>query len=498
MVGSIKLLIAALGASRFGGVMGARGDEKEQVRRSLRKGSVIPDAGVEEERKMQFIANFPQDEIVPMADHDDAPGYDDFFGPPQQALDAVDPADDDFFAYTNSGMEYDWNGASQHGHGHSHDDDHSVTDHLVGTKSAKFMKGVAKNDKIEKAAKVGKMMWDESPVMIKSGKHTKDAKSLKAKISYKGAKGGFVTSAQQNVASREVNNGHSHDSHDDHDHHDLDHDHPDDDGTSFLTGFTAVGGGGYGDHFENPTEVHRTDDYFSGRMSPIKVETSQVKARADIPSGPVGRHDNTFDDDFFNGDARLVFRPRPVVTIASSVFSVNPETLIAPVVPDGSGDTLSIGTEYLFNEVLTNAQNVNSQLAPVDVDGEQVLFIIALDGYCNRIGPADQNSVQGYCFLTYTFIDPATQLNSGSVTAQGIIVNSSVPGQLTITGGTGTMTGATGLVEILPASVNNDMNPPELVAPVAGSDPFRGVAGWAHFFEFDVDVLFFLPELYAR
>ena len=211
-------------------------------------------------------------------------------------------------------------------------------------------------------------------------------------------------------------------------------------------------------------------------------------------------HDNTYDDDYFTQDARLVFRPRPVVTLASSVFSVNPESLIAPVVPDGTGDTMSLGTEYLFNEVLTDAQNINSQLAPVAVDDEQVLFIVALDGYCNRIGPADQNSVQGYCFLTYTFIDPTTQLTSGAVTAQGIIVNSSVPGQLTITGGTGTMTGATGLVEILPASVNdmNDGSPPMLVAPIVGTDPFKGVAGWAHFFEFDVDVLFFLPELYAR
>jgi hypothetical protein len=205
----------------------------------------------------------------------------------------------------------------------------------------------------------------------------------------------------------------------------------------------------------------------------------------------------TFDDDFFDVDERVIFMPRPVVTLAGSLFSVNPQTVIPPVVPDGSGNTLTLGTEYLFNEVMTDAQNINSQLVPIAVDNEQVLFVVAVDGLCNRIGPADQNSVQGYCFLTYTFIDPQTQMTSGSFTAQGIIVNSSVPGQLTISGGTGVLTGATGLVEILPAAVDNGINPPLLIQPPVDADPFNGVAGWAHFFEFDVDVLFFLPELYS-
>lgn len=205
----------------------------------------------------------------------------------------------------------------------------------------------------------------------------------------------------------------------------------------------------------------------------------------------------TYDDDYFNYEEPVFFLPRPTVTLGGSLFSVNPQTTVPPVVPDGSGDTLTIGTEYLFNEITFNAQNIDSRITPIDVDSEQVSFVVALDGYCDRIGPADQNSVQGYCFFTYTFIDPFTSLTAGSFTAQGIIVNSQVPGQLTVTGGTGILTGATGLVEVLPAAVDNDVDPPELVQPAAGLDPFNGVAGWAHFFEFDVDVLFFIPELYA-
>lgn len=206
---------------------------------------------------------------------------------------------------------------------------------------------------------------------------------------------------------------------------------------------------------------------------------------------------DTYDDDYFNPTEQILFLPRPTVTVGGSLFSVNPQTMVAPVVPDGSGNTLTLGTEYLFNEVTLNAQDIDSKISPIDVDNEQVLFVVSLDGYCDRIGPADQNSVQGYCFFTYTFIDPASSLTAGSFAAQGIIVNAQVPGQLTVTGGTGILTGASGLVEILPAAVDQNVDPPELIQPAAGLDPFNEIAGWAHFFEFDVDVLFFLPELYA-
>jgi len=151
---------------------------------------------------------------------------------------------------------------------------------------------------------------------------------------------------------------------------------------------------------------------------------------------------------------------------------------------------LQIGTEYSFDGDLFDVQDVSSPVDPLQVDNQEVLFDADIVGYCDRIGPPDYNSVQGYCFLTYTFIDPSSQLTRGSFTAQGIIVNSEVPGQLIVTGGTGLMRGATGVVEILPAATDNNINPPLLIEPAIGSDPFIGVAGWAHFFEFDVDVLF--------
>jgi len=85
--------------------------------------------------------------------------------------------------------------------------------------------------------------------------------------------------------------------------------------------------------------------------------------------------------------------------------------------------------------------------------------------------------------FTYTFIDPESSEELGSFTAAGIIVNSEVHGQLTFTGGTGLMAGATGWVEILPAAVDQLINPPLLIQPPISSDPFFGVAAWAHFFE---------------
>jgi hypothetical protein len=189
--------------------------------------------------------------------------------------------------------------------------------------------------------------------------------------------------------------------------------------------------------------------------------------------------------------------PRPTVTLGGNFFSVNPNLITAPVVPDGTQNSLTLGTEYLWDDQLSDATNINSNLIPIEVDKEIVNFFFAIDGYCIRIGGADQNSVQGYCFFTYTAIDPATNVVSGSFTAQGIIVNAEVPGQMTVSGGTGIMTGATGLVEILPAALDENFFPPLLIQPPIGADPFNDVAGWAHYFEIEVDILFFLPELYA-
>jgi len=383
-------------------------------------------------------------------------------------------------------MVYDWDAAT----GTHSADGPAMGAGRIGNKSAKSGKYTKlgytdSSGKIEKAAKVGKQMWDETPIMVKSAKSPKKFKSMKKKGKY--VKSGKSYKAYYAASTGSTGSAGSPRSHYYGDAHAPE---PAPVGTSWLSGFTSGGSLGYNDLFAHGSvPVHHSDDFFAPMTRSVNGE--------DV-TGRSGHTGPTFDDDFFGDQEQIVFLPRPVVTVSSSVFSQNPQNIMAPIVPDGSGNSLTIGTEYLYNEVLLDAQNINSRLVPLQVDNQEVLFNVAIDGYCDRIGPPDQNSVQGYCFFTYTFIEPSSQLTSGSFTAQGIIVNSEVPGQLTVTGGTGLMTGATGLVEILPAAIDQNINPPLLIQPAIGSDPFNGVAGWAHFFEFDVDVLFFLPELYSR
>lgn len=446
MILSTKLLVATLGVSHFSGVVGSK-EDREQLRRNLRQG----------ERKAQFMFN-------------DGTEYDDYFD--QGTVEEVAVMEvDDFFRDTDSGMIFDWDSA-----GHDEDEGRAEAGYYAATYSGKSS---------GKATKLGKDAWKETPVMAKGDKALKGLKAAK------GAKSKLFSRAQSEDSEVSPSAYYGHVGHDD----------VEESSDGWLSAFEPSASLTYSDLFDSSTQVQQRNDF----GSPGHVTSSEFKAnggsplisgRMGGPEAPAGRM--SFDDDFFNDEEQLVFLPRPTVTVGGSLFSVNPQTTVPPVVPDGSGITTTLGTEYLFNELMTNAQDIGSQITPVDVDDQQVLFIVALDGICDRIGPADQNSVQGYCFFTYTFIDPATSLTGGSFTAQGIIVNSQVPGQLTVTGGTGILTGAAGLVEILPADVDQNINPPELVQPAPGIDPFNEVAGWAHFFEFDVDVLFFLPELYSR
>lgn len=510
MIASIKLqlLVATLGVSQFSSVFGAQGDFKEQrelLRRNLRSGSATDEV----KRNMQFVWEDDKPVLdtvtsaaeVQTSEEDEGfeEGLNDFFADfsdPAVIQEVGESQEDDYFKTTEAGMRFEWDGADSSGimHNHEEDSDHDYYA-PAPAKMGKFSKALGGIDvsSNSKASKVGKMMWDEEPVMLKGGKKgLKSLKSLKSSKKHKSGKsdyegrGGYYDSEDSHEDSHEdVMDGLFGDA-------DLFHTHDEENGgNGWLSSFHSSGEG-YGGLFSSggaEDVVTRSDDYFN----PV-TERADFEGDSEIK----GRHSYTFDDDYFNEDERLVFLPRPVVTLAGSVFSNNPQTDIPPVVPDGSGNTLTLGTEYLFNQVMTNAQDIESQLVPIGVDAETALFFIALDGFCDRIGPAEQNSVQGYCFLTYTFIDPETQLTAGAFTAQGIIVSADVPGQLTVSGGTGVMTGATGLVEILPAAVDNNINPPLLIQPPLNSDAFDGVAGWAHFFEVDVDVLFFLPELYAR
>ena len=224
---------------------------------------------------------------------------------------------------------------------------------------------------------------------------------------------------------------------------------------------------------------------------PVNIDDSVVPAR-------IERDNSLFLGNRAGYEAKIELKlQKPREGSAYSGSLASPVLGTVSATPAFAG--LQIGTEYSFDGDLFDLQDVSSAVDPLQVDNQEVLFDADIVGYCDRIGPPDQNSVQGYCFLTYTFIDPSSQLTRGSFTAQGIIINSEIPGQLTVTGGTGLMRGATGVVEILPAATDNSIYPPLLIEPAIGSDPFIGVAGWAHFFEFDVDVLFSAdPPLSAK
>mmetsp|Transcript_32045 Transcript_32045/g.75332 ORF Transcript_32045/g.75332 Transcript_32045/m.75332 type:complete len:490 (+) Transcript_32045:152-1621(+) len=485
MVGSVKLLVASL-------CLGQVSSHREKLRGTR---------GENEKRRNLQVFTF-EDEA------DETPMYDDYFALPTQIEHAGDEGMDDYFTHTSNGMQYNWQGSgggggsdSGSGGGGKGDEDGPEW----SGKTSKFSKAI---DKIEetgllakgiKAVKSAKSPPSPKGPEPKSSKSGKGLKSMKAVKYAKESKGTYAPGDTSGGISGGISGGFTDDAVDDVF------------GESRIGGAfeTSTGAGAYSDYFAFGSTTGRTDidDYFSvqtrsdveGRSS--FVETVSVPKES---SGPQGRSGHTgslggqkWDDDYFQEDELVVFRPRPSVTIGGSVFMANPQSIMAPVVPDGSGNTLSIGAEYLMNEVLEDASNIRSQIIPIDVDSQSVSFAMSLDGYCDRIGPADQNSVQGYCFFTYTFIDIATQMISGAFTAQGIIVNAITPGQLTVTGGTGILTGATGLVEILPAAIDNSVEPPLLIQPASSTDPFNGVAGWAHFFEFDVDVLFFLPDLYA-
>lgn len=189
------------------------------------------------------------------------------------------------------------------------------------------------------------------------------------------------------------------------------------------------------------------------------------------------------------------FVPRPVVNIWGEAFS--PQTSIAPVYPDVLvPDSRDLGTVFLYSNWTVSITDVSSWEIEVFVDGEVVTVWISLDGYCTRIGTAE-NSAQAYCHYVYTVYDPATQMISGGFTAQGFLVEATFPGTLTVTGGFGLLTGASGIVEISPAILDNAMDPPMLASPSEGADLLDGVDGYVHYFELKADEYFFLPELYS-
>jgi hypothetical protein len=198
-------------------------------------------------------------------------------------------------------------------------------------------------------------------------------------------------------------------------------------------------------------------------------------------------------DDFLVDDS-YVYEPRPTVAIWGEAFSF--QTTIPPVYPTPLvPDNRDLGTMFLYTNWTTNVQNVNQYEIKVFVDGEEVILWISIDGYCTRTG-LPTATAQAYCHFTYTVYDPVTLLISGSFTSQGFFQDAVFPGEFTITGGSGLLTGASGIVEVAPAVLDTAMNPPLVVSPPADADIFDGVNGYAHYFEIDADLFFFMPDMY--
>lgn len=503
MTGSIRLLLASLLAAQLSGVISTRIGGQSEKDRQLRRNAMVENRnGKEEGKRIDRIGSafskarrdqadkmqrdLTEESVNGILTWQDDQGYgrsmyDDIFEPKEEVAYAGNAAEDDYFKESSRGWDMSWNNDAADGQSHyvveSHDE-HIV--HGRGGKSGKA-EYYSKGNYAQVKGRKGDYYYKGG----KSGKLSKRA--YYGHSNYYTSKGYYQ---YEHDAVQRQNPP----------------DHDDYVGYDDYFYFTDNSGrsSGYGEvfHYQN-THSGQTDmgnNYYTEAEGPTARSYHAANSQNVASNEDHTRNGNLYyddDDDFFHRDPVVAFLPRPTVVVAGNVFSQNPNAMMPPVVPDLSGDSRQLGTEYLFSEVMTDSNNIISQFIPISVDNENVNFNVALDGYCTRIGPPDQNSVQGYCFFTYTFLDPRTGQISGSFTAQGIIVSASVPGQLTVSGGTGIMTGAVGLVEILPAALDEAVSPPLLVQPAPGADPFNDVAGWAHFFEITVDILFFLPELYA-
>ena len=181
---------------------------------------------------------------------------------------------------TRTGNELAWDTAESRGvmHEEEEGEDHDH-DYYAPAKTTKFSKvtggiDISSNSKIQKAGKVGKMMWDEEPIMLKGDKKmkglkSKSLKSLKSSKKYKSGKsdyegrGGYYDSVDEDESHDDIIGG-------------------------LFSGFTNTnddeeeGGGGdwqslfqssgtgYGDIFSSAgaeDAVLRSDDYFDPMLT---------------------------------------------------------------------------------------------------------------------------------------------------------------------------------------------------------------------------------------
>lgn len=505
---SIQLILASLSvAAQLSGVQ-SEGDAGNRRKDQLRGGGRAQAENIKEVDAENISNKVGRDlqKAVSEADMmtwddqgygDDGANYDDYFSLPADMAYTGNTADDNFFtAYDNTDMGYTYDSVSNSQSNQYDDyagDDTVEDDYFTSDNQGRY-------------GAVG--------VTTHSG-HNKNVKSFKSKSDKKGGLGSRIGKFQKSVPkhskSKSKSNGPKVKDHRSRssmnavdkaisNRYDVQYD--DTTGMDDFFSFQPVDNSlTYNDNHQSSSVGGQGawssghDDFFesSDSSNTRSYQTSSNQGRSGNTGSAMSYYDDD-DDAFLRNDKPIYFIPRPFVILEGSLYSDN---RARSVTPDNTEDVRTLGTEYLWDQALSDALNINSNLIPIRVDNEIVHFYFVIDGYCIRIGPPDQNSVQGYCFFTYTAVDPNTNLVSGSFTAQGIIVNAIVPGQLTVSGGTGVMTGALGLVEILPAELDENFFPPVLIQPQVNEDPFDQVAGWAHYFEITVDVLFFLPELYA-
>ena len=211
------------------------------------------------------------------------------------------------------------------------------------------------------------------------------------------------------------------------------------------------------------------------------------------------RHTNTYDHLILEFSGNLVVRafmdnsfapgqPRPTMLLEARAASP-PALLAVPV--GGSTDPLAVGTIYPFGAQAFNADSWGDTLVPAFVEDEQAMVNIRLDGYCTRTGTAE-NTVEGYCHFTYAVIDPLSATTVGQFTAEGPLANPNMVennpcSALQVTGGTGFLTAASGMVQFCPSTLNDVFTPPLLSSLPSGSDLFEDAEGYEHIFSLLLD-----------
>lgn len=181
-------------------------------------------------------------------------------------------------------------------------------------------------------------------------------------------------------------------------------------------------------------------------------------------------------------------QPRPTILLEGRVASP-PALLSAPV--GGNTDPTSIGTIYPFGNVTFNADAYGDIMIPLYIEQQELVVNIRLDGYCTRTGNPP-TTVEGYCHFTYTITDPSSFITIGLLTAEGPLANPNMMENnpcsgLQVTGGTGAMTAASGMVQFCPSALNYVFSPPLLVSLPLGDDLFEDAEAYEHILSIFLD-----------